>query len=310
MTAQLGRRDMLKSILAAAAGLGAGRLADILSLRALHADPDDGTPMPTRPLGRTGHDVGLFSIGGESTVEQRGRRDEAVAIINKALDLGVNYIDTSHIYGGGGSEENIGAVMQSRREEVYLATKTRARDYDGAMRECEVSLRRLRTDHIDLYQHHLVRSDAEIERITGENGALRAFRKLREEGVVRHLGITGHSSRVLANALRKYDYDCALITLNPAGMHMDDTAHLEDFFRLTAEKQTGVVAMKVAGKGGIFGRGINIKQALEYALSYPVCTAIVGITEIGQIEENAAIARAFSKLDDEEMKHIRELASG
>ena len=107
--------------------------------------------MPKRTLGRTGFQVGLFSLGGEATVQIRERRDKAVEIIHRALDLGVNYIDTAPTYGGGGSEENIGEVMRSRREEVFLASKTGNRTYDGTMRLIEQSLERLQTDYLDLY---------------------------------------------------------------------------------------------------------------------------------------------------------------
>lgn len=300
---------MLKSLLAAAAGVGAGRLADFFSFPAALSESRDCPSMPERMLGGTGRKVKLFGLGGESAVEQRSRREKAIEIIDSALDMGVNYIDTSHHYGRGGSESNVGEVMARRRNDVFLATKTFNSDYDGAMRDCETSLRRLQTDVIDLYQHHAVDSDERLNRIMGGNGALKAFEKLRDEGIVRHLGISSHSPRILLDAMRRYEYDCVLVPLNPAGMHMLDAGYLRGFFAMARKKNVGIIAMKVAGKGKIFERGITMKQALAYTLSFPVSTAIVGITDRRQVIENVDFVRKFKRLRAEELRLIEQAVS-
>ena len=125
--------------------------------------------MPTRPFGKTGYNIGLFSLGAQGTVEIPGREEDALAIINLALDLGVNYIDTSAYYGRakegeyqlplqGTSERYVGQVLKTRRKETFIATKTHDRSYDGAMRHLEKSLKNLQTDKIDLWQIHNVKS--------------------------------------------------------------------------------------------------------------------------------------------------------
>jgi len=290
--------------LAATAALGAGKLARTLPFSQLHAAENDVGDMPVRALGKTGHKVKLFSLGGQSTIEQGGTEKESVEIINKALDLGVNYIDTAAAYGRGNSETYIGKVMKHRRDEVFLATKTGSRNYDGAMRECEQSLKRLQTDHIDLYQHHNVSQDARLNQIMEEDGALKAFRKLKDEGVVSYLGITGHSSRILLDALNRYDYDCTLVTLNPAGLSMSDRGSLEDFFAAATKKNVGVIAMKLIGRGRLLEKGIDMKQAFNYALSFPVSTAIIGITEVGQVSENVNIACNFQPMSSEQLEQL------
>ncbi len=166
----IGRRELLKSVAAASAGLGLAGLSSCNPLNALDNDTPVIGPIPTRKLGKTGYDVKIFGLGGETTIEKRGEKEKAVEIINKAIDLGVNYIDTSHMYGGGGSEKNIGEVMAERREEVFLAIKTFRRDYDGAMRDFVQSLQRLQTDYVDLYQHHFVRSEEKMEQIRAAAG--------------------------------------------------------------------------------------------------------------------------------------------
>jgi uncharacterized protein len=302
MVQVLSRRDMLKTTLAAAAGCTLGGAFSLGRLSNAYAAVAGAPGMPTRMLGKTGFEVPIFSLGGQSTIEQPGRRDEAVAIIHRALDLGLNYIDTSHIYGNGVSESYIGEVMRERRGEVFLATKSRAFSYDGAMRMIEGSLERLQTDHVDLYQHHHVSTDATLDEVLSADGARKAFEKLHAEGVVKHLGISGHSSRVLKRAIEAVDMDCVLITVNPANMSMTETEHLDDFMTTAVEKRVGVIAMKVTGRNQLLRRHpITMEQAMRYTLSFPVATAVIGITEIGQLDENFELARRFRPMTDAEM---------
>jgi uncharacterized protein len=305
MNRKLNRRAFLKTGLTATAGIGMMASGGVFSKTlAWIADPENN-PMPKRMLGRTGHEVSLFSLGGQATLEQPDREDDAVAIINRALDLGVNYIDTANQYGRGVSEQYIGTVLKHRRKEVFLATKSHDHTYDGTMRLVEQSLSRLQTDYIDLYQHHYVSTFDKLEQIRGRNGSRRAFEKLKEEGVIRHIGITGHSSKILTDAIEEYPYECVLITLNPARSIMDDTDHLDHFFRVATEKEIGVIAMKVFGGGGLMSRGFTPRQLLSYVFSYPVSTAVVGISIIPHLEQNVEIAKTFRQLTLEEMEEIR-----
>jgi uncharacterized protein len=310
MEKKLNRRAFLKTGLAATAGLGMVASGGLFSETLAWITDPVNNPMPTRMLGRTGHEVSLFSLGGQATLEQPGREDDAVAIINRALDLGVNYIDTANQYGRGVSEQYIGAVLKHRRKEVFLATKSHDHTYDGTMRLVEQSLGRLQTDYIDLYQHHYVSTFDKLEQIRGKNGSRRAFEKLKDEGVIGHIGITSHSSRILTDAIEEYPYDCVLVTLNPAMSIMDDTDHLDRFFRVATEKKIGIIAMKVFGGGGLMSRGFTPRQLLSYVFSYPISTAIVGISIIPHLEQNIEIARTFKQLTGEEMEAIRNLVLG
>jgi len=265
-------------------------------------------PLPKRRLGKTGYQVTIYGLGGLFTTSMHDRHDEAVEIVNRAIDLGVNYIDTSALYGNGASELNIGTVMRERRDEVFLASKSHDYTYDGTMALVEQSLRRLQTDYLDLYQHHFLGRLGQLEQLWQKNSARQAFERLREKGVIRYIGVTGHSSRVLADALNDYPYDCALITLNAAGAVMDDPEDLDRFFRLAKENEVGVIAMKVVERGTLIERGLDIRQLLPYVLSYPVSTAVVGISDVSHLEENVRIASAFEQLSEEEMAEIRALA--
>ncbi len=303
MAYHIGRRTLLKSAFAATAAAGLGQIAGSGARRSRAA-----SAMPKRPLGKTGHDVGVFSLGGQSTLEQDGQLDAAVEIINHALDHGVNYIDTAPRYGGGISERYIGEVMKDRRDEVFLATKSHDYSYDGTLRLCEESLERLQTDHFDLYQHHAVDQIAELDQIGAEDGALRAFERLRDEGVVRHIGITGHTPSLMIEALNRHDYDCVLISLNAADMNLNGPEDMDAFLTDAAAKEVGVIAMKVVSRGRVLERGLTMEQALTYTLSQPVATAIVGITETRQVDENFDIACNLEPLDSEQQLAMRELA--
>ncbi len=297
----IGRRELLKSVLGAAAGVGGLGLGERSELYAVEEGLES---MPVRRLGRTEYRVPLFSLGGQSTIEQPGRRDQAVPIIHRALDLGVNYIDTAAAYGQGISESYIGEVMKERREQVFLATKTRDRTYEGALRECEASLKRLNTDYLDLYQHHAVHRDEQLEELLGRDGAAHAFARLHREGVIKHHGITGHSPRVLLKALQQYDFDCTLVTLNPANEWMLDREYLGEFLATALEKDVGVIGMKVVARGRIWKSGLTMSQLMSYTLSFPVATVVIGITTYEQVEQDVAIARAFQPLSEEQRAEL------
>ena len=150
--------------------------------------------MPTRNLGRTGFRVGIFSLGGQSALERGNNDAVAVPLVERALDLGVNYIDTSSIYGGPDrwSERYIGQVTKRRRSEAFLASKTKERTRDASMRMLEQSLKLLNTDHLDLWQLHDIGTMTDVDEVFAKGGAMEALVEAREQKMVRFLGLTGH----------------------------------------------------------------------------------------------------------------------
>lgn len=301
------RRDFVK--------VGAGGTAALFlsgsSPSVAGSSPLQPQPMPERVLGRTGHSVRLFSLGGQATLERHGTRDESLAIINRAIDLGVNYIDTAAAYGRGISQTHIGEVMATRRDEVFLATKTHDRTRDGSLRLLEESLRLLQTDHLDLWQLHNVSRDEQIDRIFGKGGAIEALQQARAEGTVRFLGITGHYDPApLIRGINEFDFDTILMALNPA-----DTHHLSfsaELLPLAAKKGMGVIGMKIPARGRIFRPGgiTSMKDSMSYVLSLPgVSTVIVGCDNIAQLEENISIAASFKTLAAAEMDRIERLTA-
>jgi aryl-alcohol dehydrogenase-like predicted oxidoreductase len=301
------RREFLRR--GTVGALGIGIVGGNLAVPSEGKPVDAGTPMPERDLGRTGHRVRLFSLGGQATVEEENRTDDAVAIIHRAIDLGVNYCDTAPYYGP--SQDYFGEVMKDRRKEVFLATKTHDRTRDGSLKLLEQSLKRLNTDQIDLWQLHNVRSESDLEEIFAEDGAIHALRQAREEKMVRFLGITGHKDpEILIRGIERFDFDCILMALNAADRH--HLPFIERLLPLAVKKQMGIIGMKVPARGRLFREeGLQtMKEAVDYVWTLPVSTIIVGCDSIQQLEENIRLAKEFQPLGPEEMSRLeRQTAS-
>ncbi len=259
--------------------------------------------LPKRPLGRTGEDVTIFGLGGEGVLRTRGRTAEAVAVVHRALDLGVNYVDSAPAYAG--CLDYLGEALDGRRDDVFLASKTHDRTRDGSLRLLDDSLRRLRTDRLDLWQLHDLRTPADLERIFGPAGAFEALVQARDAGLVRFLGVTGHHDPViLGEALSRFDFDTVLVALNAADRHR--LSFIETVLPQAAARGTGVVAMKVFGGGPLVGRGgLSPEEALNYSLSlHGVATAIVGCSTTAEVDANVEIARRFEPLDRDAMPDL------
>lgn len=259
--------------------------------------------LPTRKLGRTGHNVSLFALGGEGVLRTRGRNDEAAAVIHRALDCGVNYCDTAPAYEN--SMDYYGAALGERREEIFLASKTHDRTRDGSLRLLDDSLKRLRTDRLDLWQLHDLRTIDMLDRIFAKGGAIEALQQAREEGRVRHLGITGHHDpEILLEAMRRFDFDTVLVALNAADVHR--LSFIQTVLPEAARRGMAVIGMKVYAAGALPASGIlSAEESMRYVLSLPgVSTVVIGCRTPAEVEENARIAREFTPLADEEMRDI------
>ena len=288
--------------------------------------------MPTRNLGKTGYKVGIFSLGGQAALEKANNFDVAVPIIEKSLDLGVNYIDTSSIYGGPErwSEQYVGKVMKHRRNQAFLATKTKERTREGSMQMLETSLKLLQTDHIDLWQLHDIGTMTDINEIFAKGGAMEALLAARDQKIVRYLGITGHyRPDSLIEAIHRHDFDTILMAVNAADPH--HFSFSEQLLPLAVEKQMGIIGMKVPARGRLLSTWtpppieeqkhmwegmvlaptagtLMMRQAMFYSLSLPVSTVIIGCDSIAQLEENVQLAREFTPLSHQQMAALTEKA--
>ncbi len=321
--AAVDRRDFLKlGGTATAALLAQGVLTTpARALPPLPSNPATDRAMPTRNLGKTGYKVGIFSLGGQASVEKPNNEAVAVAIVERALDLGVNYIDSAAAYGGEQrwSQRYIGQVMKRRRAEAFLTSKTHDRTRDGSLRLLEESLKLLNTDHLDLWQLHRVSTSTDLEKIFGPGGALEAMQQAREQKMVRFLGITGHSDPdVLMEGIRRFPFDTILMAVNAADKH--HLSFIEKLLPLAVEKQMGIIGMKIPARGRILANWtppapeqarpreggsrpgtLSIQEAMYYVLSLPLSTVIIGCDDTKQVEENVRLARDFTPLSEAQM---------
>lgn len=259
--------------------------------------------IPTRPLGKTGYNVTLFGLGGEGVLRTYDEDAAAAKVISRALDLGVNYCDTAPAYAG--SLDYYGATLGERRKQVFLASKTHERSRDGSLRLLDISLKRLRTDHLDLWQLHDLRSMQELDIIFGKGGALEALLQARLEGRVRFLGLTGHHDpAVLIEAMRRFKFDTVLVALNAADIHR--LSFIQSVLPAADRHGTAAIGMKVCAQGALLGPGkLSMSEAIGYVLSLPVVShVIVGCRTPEEVEQNVATVRAYKTLTDEKLREL------
>jgi len=308
----LTRRDFLRSALGAAAAtlIGSRGLAQVFDKPFAGVEEQTRgrkTTLPTRILGRTGERVSMLGLGGENGLRAPDAGWQAEAIINTALEHGITYFDSAHEYGDG--EVHYGRFLGKRRNNVFLTTKVNLRPYDEAWRSIETSLRNLRTDYVDLLQIHHVQDLDDADRVTAKDGSLKAVVQAREQGLARYIGVTGHRDpEPLVEMLRRFDFDTILMPMNAADVHhLPFQGRLLD---LALERKMGIINMKVLGRGTLI-RGehaIGIQDAINYALTLPVTTAIVGFMNAGQIPRLVQAVRSFRQLSADEVATIIERA--
>ena len=253
--------------------------------------------METRPFGKTGQAFPILSFGGQRIVDEHNcSEDEAVAIVNTALNRGIRYFDTAWFYSNGQAETRLGKVVKHRRSEMWIATKTWDTSRDGARRQLETSLTRLQTDYVNEWRLHNVWDYARLDAFTGKGGALEAAVRAREEGLVRHISISCHTDpQILVEALKRFPFDSALMALSALDHFMLSFA--EEFLPLANAKGVATIGMKVLGLGSLTH---DVERSLRYAFSLPVSTVIVGMETMAQLEQNLAIAESFTPMTDAE----------
>jgi len=295
------RRHFLERLgVGAAAGVGLSLFPDETG-----AVPPLGNSLPSRTLGRTGANVSILAFGCGSRFLMYADEAKAQAALNQAVDLGITYLDTAYAYGDGKSETRVGQFLKDRRKEVWVATKIPDRTRDEFMRRLESSLKRLQTDHVDLLHIHSLRHEDDLAKIEAPDGALKGLLEAREQKMTRAIGMTSHTSgEVLASAIERHDLDCVQMALNACR-----NGRFEELALTAARKKNlGVIAMKITGQEFLLGTGdgkSDITSLLQYSLSLPVTTAVVGMPRLEMLEHNISVAKNFSPLPDDEMNRLR-----
>jgi uncharacterized protein len=301
MSENISRRKFIENL-----GVGAAAGAGLL-LTKEHARAEGTSAMlPSRTLGRTGAKVSILAFGCGSRFLMYKDEESAAAILNRAIDSGITYLDTAFAYGDGESETRVGQVMATRRKEVWLATKIPDRTRDGFLRRLEGSLKRLKTDHVDLVHIHSLGHPDDLAKIEELDGALKGLMEAREQKMARFAGMTSHTDgEVMAKAIERHDLDCVQMALNASR-----NGRFEELALPAANKKNlGVIAMKITGQEFLVGNGsgkANMTSLLRYSMSLPVTTAVVGMPKPEMLAHNVEIARGFSPLDDQEKERIRQ----
>src|SRR5437879_807764 len=281
------RRQFMKNatVAASAAALAEQVLAQTSSASA--------TGCPTRVLGKTGQRVSIVCLGGWHIGSVKDD-NEAIRIMHAAMDEGISFFDNAWDYHDGHSEEVMGKAlaMDGRRNRIFLMTKNCERDYKGSLKDLDDSLRRLRTDHLDLWQFHEMVYDNDPDWVF-EKGGLKAALEAQKAGKVRFIGFTGHKDpRIHLKMLHKpHDWDTAQMPINVMDAHY--RSFQNEVVPVCLAKQVGVLGMKTLGGGSPRGRiptqgGVSAEDCIRYALSLPVSTLVVGIMSWEDLKQDIA----------------------
>jgi aryl-alcohol dehydrogenase-like predicted oxidoreductase len=264
--------------------------------------------IPTRSFGRSGEQVSIIGLGGFH-LGLPETDAAAVRLVHAAIDAGITFMDNAWDYNDGLSETRMGKAIADRRDQVFLMTKvcTHGRDGKVAMRQLEESLKRLRTDHLDLWQIHEVVFDDEPAKHFARGGVVEALDRARAQGKVRYVGFTGHKSPALHMAMLEHDYpwDSCQLPLNcfDASFRSFEEHVLPEL----ARRGIAPIGMKSLGGDGraVKAKVVTAQDALAYAMSLPVATVVSGMESMRVLEQNVAVAQGFRPMSAQARQALR-----
>jgi aryl-alcohol dehydrogenase-like predicted oxidoreductase len=304
----MNRRDFVIG----AAGAGAAMAAFPAGLSGVEREKHP-SGLERRALGRTGEKLSVIGFGG--IVVTNATPVQASARVRAAIDAGVNYFDVAPSYGN--AEDMLGPALEPFRKGVFLACKTQGRTKDAANAELEASLRKMRTDHFDLYQHHAVTKKADVETILGPGGAMEAFEAARKAGKVRFVGFSAHSVEAALALMDGFAFDTILFPVNYATWHAGSFG--PQVLAKAREKGMGILCLKALAKGRLeagapkpyekcwyvpFDQPDEARQALRFTLSHPVTAAIPPGDE-GIFTMALELAAGFTPLSPTEAEAVK-----
>lgn len=289
----MSRRDLLRAAGTAATAMAVAQLP-------LEVEAFGSAPMPKRPFGKTGWKASIYALGSAEIPNDA----EATRAINRMIDGGVNYLDTAPSYQGTRSESVLGGILKTRRKEVFLATKTLRRDADGAYSEVRESLRRLHTERIDLLQIHAVNDMGTLDRVLAKGGAAEGLERARRDGLIRFIGITGHTRpEVILKAIQTYPFDAILIPVSALDASLNDFA--TEVVPAAVRRGIGVAGMKsLKGIERAVGAKFEPGEYLRYAFSLPISTLTIGLRRESEVDDNLQAAREFRPMTAAEKKEL------
>jgi uncharacterized protein len=282
----------------------------------LLAAKGDKPAMPTRVLGKTGARVSILAFGAGSRFL---KYDDGAAVeaLTRALDSGITYIDTADDYGKEHrSELLVGKALKGRRQGIFLATKLSSRKGEESRRIVEESLKALQVDQVDLIHIHGLKSMDDLGIIEAKGGVLEQLQKIKSEKLTRFIGITCHADpEALKAALERHDFDVTQMALNAGQINMMsgkgsmvpndaiNTSFQQLALPVANRKKMGVIAMKVMAQDALIGQA-SADKLMQYSLSLPVTSVVIGMPKVEHIDENIRLAKAFKPMSPAEMKQL------
>lgn len=264
--------------------------------------------IPRRPLGATGDMVSALGLGGYHIGRMKNERD-ALRIVHAAIDAGVTFMDNAWEYHDGRAETIMGKAIADRRDRVFLMTKvcTHGRDKREAMRQLEQSLRRLRTDVLDLWQIHECVYDNDPDRHFAHGGAIDALEQAKRQGKVRFIGFTGHKHPDIHLAMLAHDFTFDTCQLPLNCFDASFRSFEEQVLPVLVRRGIAPLGMKsLSGDGRqVTRKVVTAEEALRYAMSLPVATTISGIDSMRVLRQNLRVAAGFTPMSPRQMDALR-----
>ena len=266
------------------------------------------TEIPRRALGRTGETVSALGMGGYHL--GLGSERDATSLVHRAIDAGITFMDNAWEYHDGVSEERMGkALAKTWRNRVFLMTKvcTHGRNARTAMRQLEVSLRRLKADYLDLWQVHEVAYAGDPDRHFMKGGVIEAMERAKTKGLVRFVGFTGHKDPALHLEMLShgFPFDACQLPLNC----FDATFRSFEQQVLPELARQGIAAIGMKSLGGdgdpVRKRAVTAQEAIRYAMSLPVAVTVTGIDSLKVLRQNIVVGRGFTPMSSTEMQRLR-----
>jgi aryl-alcohol dehydrogenase-like predicted oxidoreductase len=310
------RRAFLKTV-GGAAGVAAFGVSDIL---AAEQRVEKAASLPRRVLGRTGQKLSILGFPGLALT--KCDQEKCTSALHDAFERGINYFDVAPNYGNGDAEIKMGIGLQGLdRDKYFLACKTHKRDKEGARMELERSLKRLKTDHFDLYQlHHLVRP-AEMKEAMGKDGAMAAVLEAKEQGKIKYIGFSAHTTKGAIEAMKAFKFDTVMFPINFVEYYNREFG--KEVLALANEQGAGVISIKPLSWGKFpQGEAKNrdwwyssvedpktIELALAFALSHKGVTAALVTSYVDLLDKSIEAAKALQPLDEKGIEQLKQLAA-
>ncbi|MEI6074510.1 MAG: aldo/keto reductase [Verrucomicrobiota bacterium] len=305
------RRDLIKGTIGAGILLAGSQMAQAIGLieKSTGKTGYDAKGLPTAILGKTGVRIPRIAVGLGSRFCNMEKDEEAIQILNHALDNGLYYWDTACDYEnkklGFTSEGRIGEVLKTRRKEVFICTKVDSRDPEEAKRQIERSLKRLQTDHLDILKIHDVKSAEDVAKVSEKGNLIDIAHQMKEQGVARHIGFSGHANAdALKSMAERGDFDTMLMAMNHYNQSKNPQPRQALVLPAAKAKGLGVMIMKTVRPRETI-KTLDPKELVRYALSLSGPDGIVlGMDSVAVMDANLEILRNFKPLDEQRMKEL------